>query len=149
MKKFEEFEHTADLGLRAYGNTLADVLVNAAEGMFWLIGHAQFQPSEMRSLSIEIANETDGSAEPPWSNSYEQLLYRWLKRLLLEFNLRSFFPVKLEVEMTPRGCQGKLSGGTFDPAVHTFNTEIKGVTLHGLKVARINSQWQAEIIFDV
>ena len=148
MKKFEELEHTADLGLRVYGTTLANLLANAAEGMFGLIGNGQFNASQMRSLTvaIRVAGEP-GERSPARPN--EELLYQWLKRLLREFNLHSFFPVKFEVEVTADGCQGRLEGGTFDPAVHTFHTEIKGVTLHGLKVAKMNSGWQAEIIFDV
>ncbi|HEY3131729.1 MAG TPA: archease, partial [Acidobacteriota bacterium] len=112
MKKFEELEHTADLGLRVYGKTLANLLANAAEGMFGLIGRAQFNASEMRSLTVAIRLAGE-PGEPSPARANEELLYQWLKRLLQEFNLHSFFPVKFDVEVTADGCQGRLWGGTF------------------------------------
>src|SRR3989441_12835357 len=35
--RYEEIEHTADVGIRAYGSTLSELFANAAEGMFSLI----------------------------------------------------------------------------------------------------------------
>ena len=35
--RYEEIEHTADVGIRAYGRDLDELFVNAAEGMFSLI----------------------------------------------------------------------------------------------------------------
>ena len=37
MKKFELIEHTADVGLVAYGKTLAEAFANAAYGLFSII----------------------------------------------------------------------------------------------------------------
>jgi len=33
-KKYEFIEHTADLGLKAYGASIEELFVNAAEGLF-------------------------------------------------------------------------------------------------------------------
>src|SRR2546428_13198381 len=35
--RYEEIEHTADVGIRAYGSTLDELFANAAEGMFSLV----------------------------------------------------------------------------------------------------------------
>ncbi|HVG36893.1 MAG TPA: archease, partial [Thermoplasmata archaeon] len=35
--RYEEIEHTADVGIRAYGATLNELFANAAEGMFSLV----------------------------------------------------------------------------------------------------------------
>ena len=161
MKKYEELEHTADLGLRIFGSTLAELLEHAAEGMFSLIGRAEFRPSELRLLRIHMDRpgpeppQSPADPAPPQSSADagpagdEALLHAWLKRLLQEFNRSAYFPVTVRVEVIPAGLSATLRGGTFDPAAHTFHTEIKGVTLHALKVARINSCWQADVIFDV
>ena len=37
MRKFKLIEHTADIGLTAYGKTLAEAFANAAYGMFSII----------------------------------------------------------------------------------------------------------------
>ena len=37
MRRFKLIEHTADMGLKAYGKTLAGAFANAAYGMFSII----------------------------------------------------------------------------------------------------------------
>ncbi len=37
MKEFEILEHTADIGIAAYGKTKREVFINAAKGMFEII----------------------------------------------------------------------------------------------------------------
>jgi len=37
MKKFETFPHTADIGLRVYGDDLKDLFINAGEGLLFLM----------------------------------------------------------------------------------------------------------------
>ena len=34
MKEFEILEHTADIGIAAYGKTKSEVFINTARGMF-------------------------------------------------------------------------------------------------------------------
>ncbi|MBI3939723.1 MAG: archease [Acidobacteria bacterium] len=143
-------EHTADLGLRVFGRSKAELLEHAAQGMFSLMGRADFPASELRELNIEIPPGAFMSHDTPRTAvSDDERLVAWLKRLLREFNLRAFFPVRFQVQVTPDGCTARVLGGRFDPAVHTFYTEIKGVTLHALKVAKMDSGWQAEVVFDV
>ena len=152
MKKFEELEHTADVGLRIFGASLPDLFANAAEGMFSLIGDASFPPHELRPLTFQIPAEADTSGQAAGQETpsgCETLLCQWLQRLLREFNIRSFYPVKFQVEVGVAGCAAAVYGGTFNPSIHTFHTEIKGVTFHGLRVDKIGSGWQAEVIFDV
>lgn len=138
MRRFEEMEHTADTGIRAYGSNLAELLEGAAEGMFSLIGRATFRPEDVRALEIRID-----------SRSAEELLHLWLRRLLREFNLTGFFLSGCVIQATPAGVCSTISGGTFDPERHEFRGEIKGVTLHGLTVAIGDGEWRAEVIFDV
>ena len=37
MKEFEIIDHTADIGIVAYGKTKREVFINAAKGMFEII----------------------------------------------------------------------------------------------------------------
>ena len=138
MRRFEEMEHTADMGIRAYGSDLAELLESAAAGMFSLIGQATFRPEDVRALEIRID-----------SRGAEELLHLWLRRLLREFNVTGFFPIGWVIQATPTGIRSTIRGGIFDPERHEFRGEIKGVTLHGLTVARGDGDWRAEIIFDV
>jgi protein archease len=136
--KFEELDHTADVGLRIYGATFIELLANAAEGMFSLIGRAYFTPGETESRELEIACRRP-----------EECLYEWLRALLGEFNRDGFFPVDVALHSTENGLRASVRGGTFDPSRHEFFSEIKAVTYHGLSVLETPSGFEAEVIFDV
>lgn len=137
--KFEELEHTGDAGLRVYGDTFEELLTNAAEGMFSLIGRADFAPGEIEERRIEVDFSTA-----------EDALYEWLRALLLEFELRGFFPARIRLRSTPGRLAAVVAGGRFDPGRHEFFTEVKAVTRHGLRVSeRPAGGFEAEVIFDV
>ncbi len=138
-KKFEELEHTADAGLRVFGNDLGEILVNAAQGMFSLIGRVSIEERDLAEHCLEIFHATP-----------EEALQRWLQALLLEFDLRGFFPVTTSVEVRPGRIAGVARGVTFDPARHELRSELKAVTQHGLRVRPTpQGSLEAEVIFDV
>ena len=70
MKRYETFDHTADLGVRVFGRTCEEVFANAAFALFDLLtdlGKVQ------ESLSYEIRLQ---------AADREDLLVRWLSELL-------------------------------------------------------------------
>jgi protein archease len=137
--KFEELEHTADAGLRVFGNDLREILENAAEGMFSLIGTVKFEERDVVERRLEFPYE-----------SAEEALLQWLRALLLEFDLRGFFPVRVSLELQPARAAALMHGITFDPQRHAFRSELKAVTQHGLRVrSRPGGGLEAEVIFDV
>ena len=75
MKRFELIEHTADVGLIAYGETLAEAFANAAYGMFSIIAELD-AVQEVESHPVEISGD-----------DIESLLFEWLNRLLYFFDV--------------------------------------------------------------
>jgi SHS2 domain-containing protein len=152
MIKYEEIDHTADVRLRIFGTDIPDLLANAAEGMFAVIGSADFEEAQVRTLHVTVpldpVSGAGGELLLPHAR-VERLLWNWLKRLLQEFNVAAFYPIRFQIEVGMDACRSTIWGGSFDPAIHVYETEIKGVTLHGLKVTRLEASWQAEVIFDV
>jgi SHS2 domain-containing protein len=137
--KFEELEHTADAGLRVFGNDLREILENAAEGMFSLIGTVKFEERDVVERRLEFPYDTA-----------EEALLQWLRALLLEFDLRGFFPVRVSLELQPARAAALMHGITFDPQRHALRSELKAVTQHGLRVrSRPGGGLEAEVIFDV
>ncbi len=138
-EKFEEIEHTGDAGLRVFGKDLGEILVHAAEGMFSLVGCVSFEEGNLVERRLEISYTTP-----------EEALQRWLQALLLEFDLRAFFPVTTSVEVQPGRITAVLRGATFDPARHELRSELKAVTQHRLRVSCAEGGGlEAEVIFDV
>jgi SHS2 domain-containing protein len=79
MKKaFETFDHTADIGIRAFGSDLPEAFSNAAKAMFSLITDLR-KVRSTHKIEIEIV-----VADRP------SLLMDWLNELLYHFDAVSF-----------------------------------------------------------
>ena len=50
-KRFELVEHTADIALRVYEETLEQLFIHAAEGLFEILGTAEIQKRVSRNRS--------------------------------------------------------------------------------------------------
>ncbi len=137
-ERFEEFEHTADTGLRVRGRTFAELCENAAVGAYALIGEATFRKDELASRTIEVP-----------CASLEDGLYEWLRAVLMAFAVHGFFAVAARVVVVEGRVRGTLDGGLFDVGRHVFFTELKAVTRHGLVVRETRDRFEAEVIFDV
>lgn len=141
MKKFEFFEHTADIGIRAFGEDLKKLFANAASGMFEIIATRK-QRSEARILKsekFEITKQAD---------SLENLLVEWLEELLFLFATKNIVFEKFQIkELDAHHIKAfgfGLAAINFD-----INTEVKAVTYHMLEVRKSKNGWQAQVILDV
>jgi len=137
MKPFETVDHTADLALVVRGATLAELLQNAASGMF----------SQIADLSAERPSR----GEHRWSlegEEPEELLMAWLRELLFEHETEGLvftdFSVAVEgqYELQATARAGGLRGD--EPL-----TAIKAVTYHDLRIERLGDHWQVKIVFDL
>ena len=70
MKRYKLIEHTADVGLIAYGSSLAEAFGNSAYGMFSIIAELG-NVREIESRRLEVKD-----------NDLEGLLFEWLNCLL-------------------------------------------------------------------
>lgn len=135
-KRFELVEHTADTGLVACGDSLAEAFANAARGMFSIITDlADIREGEQRH--VEVA-----------ADDLEGLLFDWLNTLLYYFDTEAllfsrFDIIKLEDKSLAAECYGEK----YDPSRHKLKTGIKSATYHQLEVDRQNNR--AKVIFDV
>ena len=136
--KYEIIEHTADMGLRIFGENLEEIFVNAASGLFDLI--VEVKTVEEKE-SVDFAVKAEGK---------EELLVRWLSELHFKFEVDRMLFKRFEIsKMSERSLEAKGYGEKFDPVRHELKTEIKGVTYHQLKVETREEGWVAEVIFDV
>ena len=71
MKEFEILEHTADIGIAAYGKTKREVFINIARGMFEIIagGNENLKENFYDKIKLEADNP-------------EGLFFAWLNELL-------------------------------------------------------------------
>ena len=135
---YEFFDHTADVGIRAEGATLAELCTQLARGLVELI--AEDSPLTSReSRTIELTAE-----------DAESLVLAWLKERLFQFSTERFLPVEYALaEVTPTMLRGTLRGERFDPARHVQGREVKAITQHQLSVRQRNSHWYGQVIVDI
>lgn len=138
MKRYEPIEHTADIGIRAYGRSLKELFENAAEAMFGEIAELK-KVKPVRCVKINLK-----------ASSKEELFHLWLSELLYQFNGKGMLFSKFEIEdITERGVKAIACGEKADAARHGLKKEIKAVTYHGLLVEKKPKFWVGEVIFDV
>ncbi|MFO7768525.1 MAG: archease [bacterium] len=133
---FEELEHTADVGIRAYGTDLEEIFRNAARGMFKLIrGEMEVEPETERSFELE-------------EEDTESLLVAFLSELnyLSETEGLIFTDFHLSIHQGRR-LEAVCRGGPFGDEREELGMEIKAVTWHQLAIDR-EEGW-ARVIFDV
>ncbi|MBI4834635.1 MAG: archease [Planctomycetes bacterium] len=139
MKSFYEFiPHTADIGIRVRGKTLAELFDNAGFALFDVMTSIkQIKPLIQEEITITADN-------------IEELMNYWLSRLLKEYTVNKRLLSAFAIEsIDNRQLKAIIKGEDFNPGKHVIQKEIKAVTFHNLSVKETNGGWQAEIIFDV
>lgn len=136
---FEVIDHTADVGIIAYGRDFKELLENAALGMFSLMADlATVQPKER----YEVMAEAIGGDE-------ETLLLRWLQELHYLREAKGFQPCRATVtELTRVRVKGVAEGETLHKNIVLFH-HIKAITRHLLQIERVNDLLRVQVVFDV
>jgi len=136
VKRFEFIEHTADIGFRAYGSTLAEAYANAGYALFSIITNPRaVREVESRRLHLQEDNP-------------EALLFEWLNSLIYLFDTETILFKRFEIDHFE---DGKLSatcyGEKYDPSRHQLKIEVKSATYYMLKVDKERNYVQ--IIVDI
>ena len=135
---YEVFEHTADIGLHAYGHTLEELFVHAAQGMESLM----VPPETVHTVtSREIAVE---------GHDHLSLLIAWLNELIFLFDTEHLLFREVTIDMlTETRIAGRASGEPYDVQRHDLSSAIKAVTWHEAAIQHTPEGYQARIIFDI
>lgn len=135
---YELIEHTADVGIKAYGKTLAEAFEHAAQAMFDIItDHSE----------IESIGQYDIQLTAP---DLEQLLVDFLSELLFLNTAKNlvfgFFKINLDEKKI--SLQAHICGEPFRTSKHKPGTEIKAVTYHMLQVSK-KRPYEVQVLFDI
>ena len=137
-KPYEVFEHTADVGIEAFGHTLPELFIHAAQGMESLmVAPEQIQESVTREVAVEGSHVLS-------------LLIAWLNELIIMFDtdylLFRTFAISTFTETSLRGL---ACGEPYNPERHELSSAIKAVTWHQASVERTEDGYKVRIIFDI
>lgn len=136
---FEVIDHTADVGIIAYGRDLSELLENAALGMFSLMADLEtVTPKEQREIVAEAP-----VPEKEW------LLLKWLKELHYLKEAEKFIPREAKItELTETTVKGVVKGEYLHDGI-TLLHHIKAVTHHMISIEQVGDLLRAQVVFDV
>ncbi len=138
QKRYDYFNHKADVGIIGIGTTLQEAFEQAAKAMFNLM----YDVEKVKPLE-EIKIECE-------ANNSEELFVEWLNALLAqasihELALREFQVTQIEKSQL-LGC---AKGEPLDPQRHNVKTEVKAATYAMLKVEEEGEKYIAQCVVDV
>lgn len=135
---FEVFDHTADVGIHAYGATLTDLFIHAAQGMESLmVAPEEVRLTTSRSVTVEAHDNVS-------------LLVAWLHELIFLFDTEYLLFREFEIDtLTEVRLTARVSGEPYDAKRHALSSAIKAVTWHEASVSCTDDGYRATIIFDI
>ena len=135
---FEILEHTADIGLRAWGATLQEAFENAATALSAIV-------VELDDIEPRIAYPIAASGDDDQS-----LLVNWLDETLYYLDARRIVLRRFRIEHFGDGrVAGQAWGEPRDPVKHRPKVIVKGVTYHQLKIEQRPDGWQVQVFLDI
>jgi SHS2 domain-containing protein len=139
MKKhFRFIDHTADIGVIIFGESLPELFQHAAQSFFSVLTDVKnIQESESRSFSLN----TPG---------LEELLVSWLNEFLFLFETQGLLFSRFDIKnLSKKRLEATVWGEKYSPEKHPIKRIIKAVTFHQLTITQQNGQWQTQIIYDL
>ena len=137
-KPYEVFDHTADVGLHAFGISLHELFAHVAEGMESLM----VSPEQVRShVSREIRVEGHDAVS---------LLISWLNELIFLFDTEYLIFRQFEIDdLTETRLHAFAHGERYDARRHDLSSAIKAATWHEADVEQVEGGYRATVIFDI
>ncbi|MEE9592370.1 MAG: archease [Thermoplasmata archaeon] len=133
--RYEVIEHTADVGIKAYGDGVNEIFENAALGMFDLMTDVTLV-RPVGEVKVEVQAHDLGA-----------LLVDWLSELLFLHEVDHAFFAEFVVAVDGLALQGTARGEEVDPGRHRLEAQVKAVTYHKLEVNP--EEGYATVIFDI
>jgi SHS2 domain-containing protein len=136
-KDFEIVNHTADVGIIAYGADLKQAFANAARSLFSLITELD-DVREILYRDIELT-----------ATDKESLLVEWLNELIYRFDTENIIFKRFDItELDNTRLRARSYGEKVDNSRHELRTGVKAATYHLLKVDK-DDGYKIQVILDI
>jgi SHS2 domain-containing protein len=136
-KDFEIVDHTADVGIIAYGDNMKQAYANAAKALFSLI-------TELDDVNDVLYRDVDLTAPDE-----ESLLVGWLNELIYLFDTENILFRRADItRLNSTRLKARSYGEKVDSSRHKLKTGVKAATYHMLKVDKTNG-CRVQVLFDI
>ena len=135
-------EHTTDAYIEAWGPTLERAFAQAAEGFYETMLNL-----EKIDATLAVNVKADG-------HDKKELLYNWLEKLLLDFDITEMVYASYDISIASDGptafkLRAKVRGEKYDRSKHGAKTEVKGVTYHLMTIDESEKEARVRFILDL
>jgi SHS2 domain-containing protein len=136
--RFEFVDHTGDLGVRVFGESLPRLFEQAAHALTFILTDPEtIRTSETRKLLLE-------------ANTDEELLITWLNELVYLFDTEGLLFRAYDVlSVHDQRLEALAQGEIYAESRHPIKTAVKAATYHQLKIEHHEGVWTAQVIFDL
>ncbi len=136
-KDFEIIDHTADVGIIAYGADISQAFANAARALFSLI-------TELDNVAEALHRDIEVTAP-----DQESLLVEWLNELIYLFDVEHILFKRFDItQLNNTKLKARNYGEKVDRSKHKLKTGVKATTYHMLKVDR-GDGCRIQVLFDI
>jgi SHS2 domain-containing protein len=136
-KDFEILNHTADVGIIAYGADLKQAFANAGKALFSLI-------TELDDVKEVLHRDAELTA-----SDEESLLVEWLNELIYQFDTEGILFKRFEIaQLDSTHLKARGYGEKVNKARHKIKMGVKAATYHMLKVEK-NGGYKVQVLFDI
>jgi SHS2 domain-containing protein len=139
-RQYEFLEHTADVLVKAYGETVEQAFASAAEAMFAVITDSAPILDQQR---IEFEVE---------SIDLEGLLVAFLSQLVVIFETKELVLTDFSTTLNgERHLRVSAAGEPFNSEVHGGGTQVKGISYHMMEIHEPGAGQPAwvQVLFDI
>ena len=136
-KDFEIIDHTADVGIVAYGADVSQAFANAARALFSLI-------TELDDVAEVLHRDVELTA-----TDEEGLLVAWLNELIYIFDTENIIFKRFDIiKLNNTQLKARSYGEKVDKSKHKLKTGVKAATYHMLKVDK-GDGCRVQVLFDI
>ena len=135
---FELLEHPADIGFRAFGDTIEDLFANCAVAMLSI------------ACDLDAVEQANRYRLAVSSGDRESLLVDWLSEVLYWFDGKRIALQSFQIDhLDDTSLLATALGEPRDTVRHPAKLIVKAVTYHGLELREDDGVWKARVVLDV
>ncbi|MEN2975385.1 MAG: archease [Candidatus Caldarchaeales archaeon] len=139
---FRFLEHTGDVYVEAYGETIEEAFGQAALALYNTISSTE-NIECISERSVEVSGE-----------DLEALLVEWLQHLIALFDIEKFIAKTVEVESIRRVggeyvLSAHLCGEEFDPDRHRAGVHVKAATYWRMEIVQRKGEALVRFLLDI
>ncbi len=137
-KGFAILDHPADVGIEAYGGTLAEAFEQAALGlMSVLLDCSKAEDREVRTISLNAIDR-------------EHLLVKWLGEVLYLYDGQHFVGTRFRIlELAWDRLLAEVHGESYAEDRHETRMDVKAVTYHQLEILQSEEFSRIRVYLDI